>query len=172
MKISATTPLIEGDPQRRLSTVWYKFLLSLQGGGSPLTTKGDLFGFDTGGSRIPVGADGTVLIADSTKTLGVKWGTVTGGSGITRSINSVAVNTVAGAAVLTDYVYLVSGTHSVTIPTAVGNSNKYTVKNVGTGVASVNFTGGQNADGSATLSLPVQYQSVDLVSDGANWNII
>jgi len=69
-------------------------------------------------------------------------------------------------------VYLVSGTHSVTIPTAVGNSNQYTVKNVGTGVASVNFTGGQNADGSATLSLPVQYQSVDLVSDGANWNII
>jgi hypothetical protein len=156
-----------------LSTVWYKFLLSLQGGSSPLTTNGDLYGFDTGGARIPVGADGTVLTADSTQTLGVKWGAAGGaGSGITRSINSVAVNTVAGATVLTDYVYLVSGTHSVTIPTAVGNSNQYTVKNVGTGVASVNFTGGQNADGSATLSLPVQYQSVDLVSDGANWNII
>ena len=44
--------------------------------GSPVTTKGDLFGYDTGNARIPVGADDTVLIADSAVTLGVKWGTV------------------------------------------------------------------------------------------------
>jgi hypothetical protein len=43
------------------------------GGASPLTTKGDIHGFSTTDARIPVGADGQVLVADSTKALGVKW---------------------------------------------------------------------------------------------------
>src|SRR5690348_8691018 len=47
-------------------------------GSSPLTTKGDLYGYDTSNARIPVGANGTVLTADSTQALGVKWGTVSG----------------------------------------------------------------------------------------------
>lgn len=41
---------------------------------SPLTTKGDLFGFSTTNTRIPVGADGLVLTADSTDPNGVRWG--------------------------------------------------------------------------------------------------
>lgn len=40
---------------------------------SPLTTKGDLWGYDTVDDRIPVGADGTVLTADSVDGLGVSW---------------------------------------------------------------------------------------------------
>lgn len=52
---------------------------------SPLTTKGDVLGFNTANARIPVGSDGQVLTADSTTALGVKWaapstGTI-GGSG-------------------------------------------------------------------------------------------
>jgi hypothetical protein len=43
------------------------------GAGSPLTTKGDLYGFDTANNRIPVGANNSVLTADSTQALGVKW---------------------------------------------------------------------------------------------------
>jgi hypothetical protein len=50
-------------------------------GTSPLTTKGDLFGYDTGNQRIPVGADGTFLEADSTQATGIKWGTPSGGGG-------------------------------------------------------------------------------------------
>lgn len=49
------------------------------GGGSPLTTKGDIFGFSTADARIPVGADGTVLTADSTAALGVSYQTPGGG---------------------------------------------------------------------------------------------
>lgn len=43
------------------------------GSASPLTTKGDLFGYSNTNVRIPVGANGTVLVADSTATPGVAW---------------------------------------------------------------------------------------------------
>ena len=40
---------------------------------TPLTTKGDLLGFSTLDARIPIGANDTVLTADSTESLGLKW---------------------------------------------------------------------------------------------------
>ena len=42
---------------------------------SPLTTKGDVWGYSTLDARIPVGANNTVLTADSAQALGVKWAT-------------------------------------------------------------------------------------------------
>lgn len=45
---------------------------------SPLTTKGDIWGFDTSNARIPVGATGFVLTADSSNALGVSWQAVSG----------------------------------------------------------------------------------------------
>lgn len=44
------------------------------GTASPLTTKGDLYTFSTVNARLGVGADGTILIADSTQATGIKWG--------------------------------------------------------------------------------------------------
>lgn len=44
------------------------------GASSPLTTKGDVWGFSTVDARIPIGTDGYALVADSTEALGVKWG--------------------------------------------------------------------------------------------------
>lgn len=40
---------------------------------SPLTTKGDIFGYSTVNARIPVGVDGQDLIPDSNQTLGVRY---------------------------------------------------------------------------------------------------
>lgn len=40
---------------------------------SPLTTKGDVWGYSTTDARIPIGADAFVLTADSTQPLGLKW---------------------------------------------------------------------------------------------------
>ena len=62
------------------------------GGASPLTTKGDLYGYSTTGARVPVGTNGQVLTADSTEALGVKWATAAGGGGMT-SIASGSLST-------------------------------------------------------------------------------
>jgi hypothetical protein len=50
---------------------------------SPLTTKGDLYGYSTTNARVPIGTDGQILTADSTAALGLKWASAAGGGGIT-----------------------------------------------------------------------------------------
>jgi hypothetical protein len=65
-------PSPSGDVLTANGTAW---IAAAPAAASPLTTKGDLYGYSTTNSRIPVGADATVLTADSTQTLGVKWAT-------------------------------------------------------------------------------------------------
>jgi hypothetical protein len=47
---------------------------------TPLTTKGDVFTFSTVDARLGVGANGTVLTADSAETTGLKWAAASSGA--------------------------------------------------------------------------------------------
>lgn len=92
------------------------------------------------------------------------------GSGHALTITSISSPTTAGSTASTDYIYLVSGTTTLTLPTAVGNTNIYTVKNV-SGTTTIATTSSQTIDGSTTASLARQYTSLTLISDNANWNV-
>lgn len=95
-----------------------------------------------------------------------------GGGGTVRSINNISTSQVAGSTSGTDYVYLCTGTLTLTLPDATaGNTNLYTVKNVGTGVVTIDTTSAQTIDNDLTVIMPVRYTSVDIISDTANWNI-
>lgn len=95
-----------------------------------------------------------------------------GGAGINRSVSVISSPTTAGAAADTDYIYLVSGTTTLTMPTAVGNTNRYTIKNVGSNTVTIATTSSQTIDGSSTATMPVANTSLDIVSDGSNWLVI
>ena len=63
------------------AAIFYDYIQA--GAVSPLTTKGDLYTFSTSDARLGVGANNTVLTADSSENTGLKWATPTGGGGIT-----------------------------------------------------------------------------------------
>jgi len=70
--------------------------VALGGGGSPLTTKGDIFTYDTGDQRLAVsGNNGWVLSEDSTEPTGLKWVVASGGASALSDLTDVvsATNT-------------------------------------------------------------------------------
>ena len=93
------------------------------------------------------------------------------GSGITRNIATVSTSQVLAAVASTDYVVIASAGVGVTLPTAVGNSNLYTIKNVAASSVMVLADGVETIDGSANIILNTQFTSIDLISDNSNWQI-
>ena len=63
------------------------------GGSSPLTTKGDLYGFSTVDARVPIGTNGHVLTADSTQSLGLKWAAPAGGGKVLQVVSTELATT-------------------------------------------------------------------------------
>lgn len=54
------------------------------GAGSPLTTKGDLYTYDSANARLPIGANNTLLVADSAQPTGNKWSATLAGLTLTQ----------------------------------------------------------------------------------------
>lgn len=80
---------IEGDLRKNTSTNVIEYydgstwvdLTSGGGGSSPLTTKGDLYTYDTADARLPVGSNDLPLVADSAQTTGLKYAVLTEAGG-------------------------------------------------------------------------------------------
>ena len=94
------------------------------------------------------------------------------GSGITRTVSVLSVSSTLAAAATTDYVYFANVGVRLTLPTAVGNSNGYVVKNMATSSVLVSAAAGQDIDGSATALMPTQYECLNFYSNGSVWGVV
>lgn len=132
---------------------------------SPLTTKGDLWGYDSANNRIPVGSNGTVLTADSTQALGVKWAAAPASSSIatgTTAVTGGAANAILyedgsqNLAASSTFVY--DGTHmglgTATLTNSIDGSNK-------------NFVIGGTTQPAIVFKSSNSAQQVEMIHDGA-----
>jgi len=115
-------------------------------------------------ANITVNAKGLVTAASN--------GAGGGGSGITRTVTVTSGSFTPGSTATTDYVYLIAGAHAVTLPTASGNSNRYTFKNNHTAAVTITRAGSDTVEGAISISVNPS-NSVDLISNGtAAWSVI
>jgi len=69
----------------------------------------------------------------------------------------------------TDYMLDCSGTFTITLPTAVGFTGEYVIKNSGTGTVTLDATGSETIDGELMITIVSQWETRHVRSDGANW---
>lgn len=67
-----------------------------------------------------------------------------------------------------------SNSVGITLPTAVSNTNMYTVKKTDSSTNNVviTTTSSQTIDGGTSAIIKRQYAAITLVSDGSNWSVI
>jgi len=85
-------------------------------------------------------------------------------------------------ATIFDDVVLANGTLSINLYSAGGGTDetgniknegrRVIIKNIGTGTVTIDPSGSETIDGSATKLMSIQYSVIELVSDGVNWHII
>jgi hypothetical protein len=134
------------------ASIFYDFIQA--GAVSPLTTKGDLYTFSTSDARLGVGANNTVLTADSAEATGLKWATPTASSTFATDISvngltvgkgtaSVATNTTLGVDGL---LAVTTGSKNTAIGHSAGKAITTAVSNVlvGTDAGKALTTGGNN----------------------------
>jgi len=80
------------------ASIFYDYIQA--GAVSPLTTKGDVYTFSTSDARLGVGANNTILTADSAEATGLKWAAAAGG-GANWSLLNAGGTALTGAATIT-----------------------------------------------------------------------
>lgn len=96
---------------------------------------------------------------------------VLGSGGITRSVTVTSGSVTAGSSANTDYVYMVAGAHTISLPAASGNTNLYVVKNNHSANITVDTAGAETIEGSASISVAPE-ESVFILSNGTNYFIV
>lgn len=95
-----------------------------------------------------------------------------GGAGTNRTVSILSVSSTLAAAASTDYVYFANVGINLTLPTAVSNSNLYTIKNDSTSSVLVSTTAGQTIDDSATALMASENESLSFVSNASIWGVV
>lgn len=138
-------------------------LESLSAGGSPLTTKGDIYTYSTTNDRLPVGTNGQVLSADSAEATGLKWITVSG-TGTVTSVSVTTANGISGSVATATTTPAITLTLGAITPSSVASTGTVTGTNLSgtnTGDQTITLTG--DASGSGTGSIAVT-NSVNLTN--------
>jgi hypothetical protein len=112
-------------------------------------------------NQFSIDASGNVV---TTGTLGAGAITHTGIKDNYRLITS------ADSLVATDDFVAVTGTTTITLPTAVGiTGTVYTIKNTGTAIVTIDADGTETIDGALTYVIRTTNSGVQIISNGANW---
>ena len=108
------------------------------GGSSPLTTKGDLYTYDTADARLPVGLPTQVLLADPSTATGLKWGsnTTPPASGYYGAFSDITNQT---AAVINTGYPMLLGVTDLTNGVTVVSGSRVTIAN--TGIYNIQWSG-------------------------------
>ena len=129
----------------------------------PTTTKGDVSGFDTTFARIPVGVNSTVLTADSTEALGLKWAAAaTPDSSVDTDIVVMDYSTT-----LSDYTSpnsatassAVAGSSSISIEADSANDNPQVIFDLQTAL-------GASVGGNFVMRFPLQFTNFTNLNSG------
>lgn len=125
-----------------------------------------------GGYETPIKAGSNVTVAKDAFGAYVISSTASGsGSGITRTVVVTSGSATMGSSADTDYAYFVAGAHTMSLPAAASNTNRYTVKNNHSANITIDTLGAENVEGAASIAV-APGDSVDLQSNGTNWFVI
>ena len=100
------------------TAIFYDYIQA--GAVSPLTTKGDVYTFSTSDARLGVGANNTVLTADSAQATGLKWATPSSGSMTLLSTTALSGSSTTISSISGSYTNLVISIEGANI-TSGGN---------------------------------------------------
>lgn len=87
-----------------------------------------------------------------------------------RQIVNTSVSATVGSTANTDYVYFITGAHTMSLPAASGNTNLYTFKNNHSANVTIDTVGAETIDGTASISIAPE-EAVDIISNGTNYYI-
>jgi len=137
---------------------------------SPLTTKGDLYGFSTLDARIPIGTNNQVLTADSAQALGLKWATPSSGGKVLQVVSATygtEVNTTSSSFVDTGLTLAITPTLN-TSKVLILISQHYTAHGTsGDGILANNILRGATSIFANTYGVLFNMGSTNL--GGGNW---
>jgi len=94
---------------------------------------------------------------------------VAGGGNISTQV-STSVNTPGLANPRTNYTYICTAVLTFTLPTAIGNTGVYTIKNTSAGIVTLSTTSAQTIDGSAPGTIAAG-GCLEVFSNNSNWLI-